>query len=329
MSVNQPLDHPLLGFRQKGPVPFWLNHLDEQLLPWIADHAVEGMPVLPAAAILEMALASARWLSPAAPVLEVVDLEVRRPLPFDKGRMREIRTVIASEDGDWELASRPRLSSDASTVHAVGRLSSTTDARALTAWADRGRAEREIDRESLYRFAHLTGLDYGSRFRTVCRIEIFGSDQAVAHLDASPIERDPDSYLLHPALLDGALQALLGLIADSQKNLRGVSFLPWRFGRVRFLAPFGRIARYARLRVTRIGVRSASADIAVFDDAGSLVAELSDCWFRRLELTHRGSLDQRSLRVDLVPAPLAELPAAAALEAFGGGPAAACCHPGA
>src|SRR5262249_62039099 len=85
--VNQPFDHPLLGFRQKSPVPCWLNYLDDQLLPWIADHAVEGMSVLPAAAILEMALASARWQSPAAPVLEVVDLEVRRAPPFGTRRM--------------------------------------------------------------------------------------------------------------------------------------------------------------------------------------------------------------------------------------------------
>ena len=305
--VKQPFDHPLLGFRQKSPVPCWLNHLDEQLLPWIADHAVEGIPVLPAAAIVEMALASARWRTLAAPVLEVRDLEVRRPLPFDKGRMRELRVVVASEDGDWELASRPRLSSDPLTLHAVGRLGSATDIRAAVDWADMAPPRNVIDRESLYRFASLTGLYYGSRFRTVRRIEIVGSDQAFAHLDPSPIEHDSDPYLLHPALLDGALQALLGLIADRQQNLRGVTFLPWRFGRVRLLVPFGRVARNARVRLTRIGVRSASADVAIFDDTGALVAELTDCWFRRVELAHRSSFEHRSLRVDLVPVPLAKL----------------------
>jgi hypothetical protein len=29
-----------------------MNHLDEQVLPWIGDHAIEGVPVLPAAGIL-------------------------------------------------------------------------------------------------------------------------------------------------------------------------------------------------------------------------------------------------------------------------------------
>jgi phthiocerol/phenolphthiocerol synthesis type-I polyketide synthase C len=316
-QVNQPFNHPLLGFRQKSPMPCWLNHLDEQLLPWIADHAVEGMPILPAAAILEMALASAKWRSPDAAVLEVHDLEIRRPLPFDKGRMREMRVVIGSEEGDWELASRPRLSSDPLTVHAVGRVGTGTDVGGILRWAAAAPTQREIDSEALYRLAHLTGLDYGRRFRTVRRIEIAGRDEAVAHLDPSPLDQDLDSYLLHPALLDGALQGLLGMLADQQQESQSVSFLPWRFGRVRFLAPGGRVARSARLRLTRTGVRSASADIALFDDSGKLIAELADCWFRRVELTHRGSLDERALRIDLVPAPLAELTAPTVLTELG------------
>jgi hypothetical protein len=140
----------------------------------------------------------------------------------------------------------------------------------------------------------------------VSRIEVAGAAAAVAHLDVSPLDADLDPYLLHPALLDGALQALLGLLADRQHQVEGVSFLPWRFGRVRLLAPFGRVPRRAQLRLTRIGVRSISAEIALFDNAGDLVAELADCWFRRVELTRRATADERALRVDLVPSPLIE-----------------------
>jgi NADPH:quinone reductase-like Zn-dependent oxidoreductase/acyl carrier protein len=113
--------------------------------------------------------------------------------------------------------------------------------------------------------------------------------------------------LIHPALLDGALQALLGLVAHHQEQVDSTSFLPWRFGRVRLVAPFGRAPERARVRLTRVGVRSISADVALFDSAGGLVTELLDCWFRRMELTRSGSTDDRTLRVDLVPLPLSEL----------------------
>ena len=123
----------------------------------------------------------------------------------------------------------------------------------------------EMDAASLYRLAARLGLDYGGRFRTVRRIELLGAGEAVAQLDPSVIDEPLAPYIVHPALLDGALQGLLALIADKQAghcgDLAGVSFLPWRFGRVRAPAPFGRVPHSARLRVTRIGTRSASADI--------------------------------------------------------------------
>jgi phthiocerol/phenolphthiocerol synthesis type-I polyketide synthase C len=307
--VSPPFDHPLLGFRQRGAPPSWLNHIDEQVLPWIADHAVEGVPVLPAAAILEMAIAAARWRWPEAPALEVFDLEVRRPMPFDKGRMRELRTVLQSDEGDWELASRPRLSGEPLTVYAVARLGAATSASRIISWADCAPARRRIESEALYRLAHLTGLDYGPRFRTVTHIEIADPHSAIAYLDPSASGESVDSYaayLLHPALLDGALQGLFGLLSDRQHQIHGVGFLPWRFGRVRLPAPFGRVPRRALVRLTRTGVRSVSADIVLSDEAGDIVAELADCWFRRVELTRQRSVDERALRVDLIPAPLAE-----------------------
>ena len=315
--ASPPFDHPLLGFRQHGPAPHWLNHLDDQVLPWIADHAVDGMGVLPAAAILEIAFAAARWRWPETAVLEAFDVEMRRPIPFDKGRMRELRTTLVSESGDWELASRPRLSSEPLTVHAVGRIAAASDARAMSRWADPSTGGPQIDAETLYRRAQQAGLDYGPRFRTVDSVSVVAANAALVHLDPAPIGEPLDDYLLHPALLDGALQGLLGLVAERGPEEAGVGFLPWRFGRVRLLAPFGRVARRARLRLTRSGARSVSADVAVYDEAGALVAEIEDCWLRRVELGRRGSAEGRMFHVDLVPAPLAELDTPVALAQAG------------
>src|SRR5262249_37941129 len=161
--IKPPFDHPLLGFRQRGPIPHWINHLDEQVLPWIADHAIEGAPVLPAAAVLEMACAAARLQWPDMPVLELRDIEIRRPLPFDKTRMREVRTVIGSEDGDWELASRPRLSNEPLTVHAVGRIAATADLHRISHFADDASPRRRIGRHTLYGLAREAGPAYGLR----------------------------------------------------------------------------------------------------------------------------------------------------------------------
>ena len=303
--VNPQFAHPLLGFRNPGPLPSWLNHLDREVLPWLADHAIEGVPVLPAAAVVEMALAAARFRRPDASAIEVADVELRRPLPFDEGQAREIRTRLEPEDGEWELSSRPRLSEEAPTVHAVARAVTATETQRTSPALPSAAPGRIVDAGALYRLAARLGLDYGPNFQTVSRIAVLAPDEAVVDLDPAGIEPPLDLYLIHPALLDGALQGLLALIAEAQPGLRGVSFLPWRFGRVRLSAPFAPgAAPRAHLKVTRLGTRSAAADITLFDANGVVIAELSECRFRRVELTRTAAIDERALRVDLVSAPL-------------------------
>ena len=304
--LDPPFDHPLLGFRQRGLAPVWSNHLDQQVLPWIGDHVVEGLAIFPASAIIETTLAAARWRWPDAASLEAADVEMRRPLPFEKGRMRELRTALVSDDGDWELMSRPRLSDEPMTQHAVGRIAFGNRPPPPVYWPDNAATLNSIDKTSLYRLAATMGLHYGSRFRIVDRVDILDADRAIAHLDPTAIDEPLDSYLLHPALLDGALQGMLALLASTRQEAAEACFLPWRFERVRFAAPFGRACWRAQLRLTHIGIRSASADVSLFDERSEIVAELTGCWFRRVALNRRTTVGQCAFRVDLLAAPLGE-----------------------
>ena len=172
--ANPQFVHPLLGFRQGGAETGWFNHLDPAALPWLADHAIEGVPVLPAAAVLETALAAARARRPEARALELVDVELRRPLPFDKGRSRELRSVLVDEDGDWELLSRPRLSPEPPTLHALARIATAGEAHAAPPQVPAGRGRRGVAAGELYRLAARLGLDYGPAFRTVAGIAVHG-----------------------------------------------------------------------------------------------------------------------------------------------------------
>ena len=171
--VNPPFDHPLLGFRQTGPVPFWLNHLDAEMLPWLADHAVEGVPVLPAAAVLEMALAAARRAARMPP-------PSKSPISRCGGRCRSITggrarcAASIGEDGDWELTSRPRLSDDPLTVHAVARLATAGDFVPPPLFGPAEPGQRRNRRSRAVSPRARLGLDYGRRFRTVRRIECWG-----------------------------------------------------------------------------------------------------------------------------------------------------------
>jgi len=91
---------------------------------------------------------------------------------------------------------------------------------------------------------------------------------------AASAKATPD-YLLHPALLDGALQGLVALLADQVDANAGVTCCPGASGRVRLFELDGRMPASARLRVGVVGTRSASADIELFDAKDRLLARVS------------------------------------------------------
>jgi len=271
----------------------------------------KGWPVLPAAGILEMACAAARVQWPDAPVLELRDLEVRRPAAIrQRTECARWRAVIGSEEGDWELASRARLSNEPFTVHAVGRLGAgKTDTRRTLHFSDSGPTRRRIDEQTLYDLARLAGLDYGARFRTVSLIEITGPENGCSHISIPrPVAEDFEPYLVHPALLDGGLQALIGLLAACRDQVRGTSFLPWRFGRVRFFGAV-RTAATARPAATYpdrrpVGIRGYRPLRRRRQSHGRKLAEVLVPSGR----SGTRGIDRRAraLRVDLIPAPLNE-----------------------
>jgi acyl transferase domain-containing protein/acyl carrier protein len=305
--------HPLLGFKRPDRTNAWFNHVDTAIYPWLADHAVEGTPVLPAAAVVELALAAAQARAPSATCLEVSDLEIRRPLVLEPEQTVEIQTTLGREDGGFELASRPRLAEQDCAVHAVARVGGAPPAEAAPAPLA-ATVVKTVEAPELYAVAARLGLNYGPHFQAVERVEILGPREAVVRLDAARLGDVEPGFLLHPALLDGALQGLVALLAEQVDASAGVTLLPWRFGRIRLFELDGRMPAFARLKVGVVGSRSASADIELFDAKERPIAQVAECWFRRVRLTGSGDIADRGFYFDLVPAPLAGNDASPALD---------------
>ena len=275
--VTLPFEHPLLGIRTGDAPVEWRRHFGLALQPWLADHQVGGTAVVPAAALIDMALAAARARHPGAGALDLMDVEIGRALVLEPSMLREVALRIGSAAGDFELSSRPRLTDEPWVVHMSGRLAESDAVEASTP-APAGDPVRRVDRAALYALAHDLGLDYGPAFQVVSDILVADDDHATVRFgEAAGIGT---GFLLPPNLVDGALQALLALAADRLGRDAGV--LPWRFGRVRLLAPDGATPQAARLTVTRVGPRSVRADILLLDADGAAIAEMRECWFVRV-----------------------------------------------
>jgi len=290
--VTLPFEHPLLGVRLGDEPIEWTRHIGLELQPWLADHVVGGAAVVPAAALIEMALAAARARHGTAAALDLLDVEIGRALVVEPRMLREVRLRVGSAAGDFTIASRPRLSEEPWTIHMTGRIAAT-DADESRPRPPRGALRAHVGSSGLYELASKMGLDYGPAFQVVSGIDVFADEQAIARLDSAPAIGEP--FLLPPNRTDGALQGLLALAADRLGSRTGM--LPWRFGRVRLRKPEGAIPAAAELKVTRVGPRSVRADVLLVDAAGAPVADMIDCWFVRVVLDRQAGADEQFFHI--------------------------------
>ena len=316
--LTDPLrDHPLLGYRQGAEPGAWTYWLDTEAEPWLADHRLLGEAVLPAAAMVEMALAAAALRLPEAAVLEVSDLQILRALALEGDRARELRST-ADGEGGFVLESRRRLAEEPWSLHARARLAALPRLPAAPGFALD--PLRRLAGAEVTALAARCGLEYGPAFRPVLAVEADEAGHARVTL-ALPEAAPPAGFLLHPALLDGAFQGLVGLLAgaaraEGQGQGQGQSqgLVPVRIGRVAARRDAAAIAA-AELVLTRSGERFCAADLTLRDAAGGVVARIEDLWLQRIALPGPKPLAEEAFRFDWVPAPsLGAAPAPIALE---------------
>ncbi|MFE0754602.1 SDR family NAD(P)-dependent oxidoreductase [Inquilinus sp. NPDC058860] len=286
LSLAKPA-HPLLGARLGEGTPEWHGLLDPELLPYLADHKVAGEVVVPGAALLEMAVAAGRqWFG--ADAVEVEDFDILQALMIPEGTTRETWLRLAPATGAVEILARQRMAGEDWTLHARGRVGPSPVAAAPERDGARDDdALRPVDPAAIYAAAASAGLDYGPGFRRAAAIAT--DDERRITVDLAPEAAQNGLYTmphaLHPTTLDAAFHGLFPLY-ERLGGGDGGAFLPVRFAALRVYrsAPVCR----ARLDLRRATPRSILVDIALEDEAGTVVAELRGARFQRSALRLAG-----------------------------------------
>ena len=307
-ALDPAEDHRLLGFRRGTEPGTWTRALDTALEPWLDDHRLGADAVLPAAAMLEMALAAGRARHPEAAALEAAEFRILRPLLVEADRTREMRATLAP-DGAFTLESRPRLSAEGWTLHALGEVR-PVPASALPAAAAAPVLGDAVDGAAIRARAAALGLTYREAFAAVRSVV---ADPAAGRAEvrlALPQVAPPDAaFILHPSRLDGALQGLFALL-DPAAMPPGTGLVPVKAGRLVALADAAPAAT-AEVELTRRGARSAAASIRLRDDAGRLVARLDEAVFQRVALPGGADPLEAASRIEWLPAAEGPAPAPA------------------
>src|SRR5581483_158372 len=162
--------HPLLGQRLALPAPAWENPLDPERLPYLADHHVQGLKVLPGAAYAELGLAIHREVSDAAHGV-LHDLEFHKALVIGADDQPALHVAYDPSRRAYSVHSRRRPGA-AWKLHARGRLSLVAPAAAprVALTELKQRCAQVVEAAAHYENMDERGLEYGRYFQGVRRL---------------------------------------------------------------------------------------------------------------------------------------------------------------
>ncbi|MGA8528326.1 MAG: type I polyketide synthase, partial [Acidobacteriaceae bacterium] len=263
--------HPLLGARLASP----LEEIQFQTVigptqpAWLADHALQGKPLVPAAGYLEMALSAARIAGLGDAAIESV--AVLQPCFFEEPRI--LQTVIRKGDAGASFAIHSCHAADPKEwlLHATGELTvlnvaGIADGEPLA--AVRRRCSRTLAVADFYGSFEHRGLNFGPGFRPLTAIQL-GTREAVAEFAVPDgAQEAADAFTVHPVALDACVQAVAAAAMSLESEETEVA-LPAGLERLQVTGDCRRLAvAHARVVTSGDGLR---AEFCGFDHEGKLL----------------------------------------------------------
>ncbi|MEU4345756.1 SDR family NAD(P)-dependent oxidoreductase [Nocardia sp. NPDC023852] len=318
-------EHPLLGAMVRLPDSqdvVFTGRLAQAGHPWLADHAVAGVTLLPGAAFVELALHVGTMVE----CPRLAELVIEAPLPVPSAGTVELRVVAGGPDETGvrtvSVYSRSRGDDESDRAehsewvrHAVATVTAQSDIPSVdpsvASWPPVGATAMEI--ADAYADLAERGYEYGPAFRGLTALwrrdgEVFAEVVLPEAARSGAVE-----FGVHPALLDSALHAiLLGELVPGTRA--GEVAVPFSWENVALHAT-GASALRVRAAVTGSpgGERIA---VTLADAAGMTVAEVGALTLRPISTDALGSAQQRTdgigYGVDWVALPTVEVTAAEA-----------------
>jgi len=301
-------EHPLLGSRVSSPMPTWEHDLGRPSISYLADHVIGGAIVFPGAGYIEQGLALASLLDEGQASYTLENLSFLRPLVFPALKDPIVRATFDPSLREFQIYGQTDEETDAWTLHATGRVIALPAPRpqAESLAQVKERIREPLDAAELYDRLSAHGLAYGPHFRTVRNLTRDGQE-ILAELDnIQGPSQELEAYRLHPALLDGAIQTLVGAIGEGE--LEESTYLPAGVDRVIFYPGSGD-PRWAHGRVKDRRADGFEGDLVLYREDGGVAAEVLGIRCKALhtaKLTPEQRLESRSYRLAWEAKPLGE-----------------------
>ena len=249
---------------------------------FLADHVVQGVPTLPAAAQLEMVRCSIEQALAAQGRYRIKDVMWLRPVVVGEPSLDLHVALFPGDNGAFGFELFSGNDGDEGVVYGEGSIVAAP-AFAQPLQHDLEALRRDCTRahlvgEACYPAFQRLGLDYGPAHRGLDALHI-GNELALARIVVPDVVKaQRESYVLHPSVLDAALQAAIAFQAEGNGGLDAVNLaLPFALGSLDIQGPCN-ADMWAVLRPSA-GHTATDAlqkyDIDFCDESGTVQARLS------------------------------------------------------
>ncbi|KFE69303.1 type I polyketide synthase [Hyalangium minutum] len=264
----------------------WLSLGDAGFL---AEHLVQGLPMVPATIYPLLVLEAARRaLGPGQYAVE--ELLFGGPLALEAAPQgeRELQISLVEEGaGRTSFRAASRREGEPWAVHVSGRIGSGANMGEVFGQealeAVRARCSMPAPADGFYGELEQRGIANGPRLRSIQEIWL-GQGEALTRLSVpAGSARASEGLPLHPVLLDGAFQSIGAALATLENEEPGVP-LPTRIQALT-VGTSSVTQAWSHVRVRSIDARTLEADLRILDEAGALIAEARGL---RLELRDAG-----------------------------------------
>jgi acyl transferase domain-containing protein/NADPH:quinone reductase-like Zn-dependent oxidoreductase/acyl carrier protein len=287
--------HPLAGLPLKTATGEWIwtANLTAGAHPWLKDHAVTGTALLPGSAYAELAAAAAQSMFAGDPAT-VENLSLTGAAALSPEGSLDLQIVAAPDNQDSFTAKffRSEAGQWIQTAECILRRASRCKSAAtdLGEWEDAEFSAKSTTGSQHAESMAALGYDFGPSFRCIDWLELNGHTGLARILQ--PEELPGEGYLLHPAVLDAAIQLLGRLLIErnrSGNDGKAATLLPVSFEQVAWEAsPARGEALYARATANP---DSPFGDIDIFGARGQRLVAIRNLAFRELEAAVPETID--------------------------------------
>ncbi|MEO8382098.1 MAG: SDR family NAD(P)-dependent oxidoreductase [Acidobacteriota bacterium] len=287
--------HPLIAYNSSTLKEVSFSSVLSDTAFYAVDHLVHGERIFPGAGVLEMACMTANMAGDRR-VRKIRDVVWMHPIRFRNGNPT-LRTVLRqSADGaDYVISSEDDESQ--TLVHSEGRVTFGNGRTGHSGSEERidiatlkEQCGGPVDRAACYEAFEKFGLHYGPSFQTIQELYVNGSFALSRLRIAEHLERDFGQFMLHPSLVDGALQTVAGLMRGRDTS---TPYLPFALDEVDLLAPIPQSC-YAYVQSAGDSASEHAGvtrfDIRILNERGEVLVKITNLYVRPFALPRPGDV---------------------------------------